>query len=70
MSFTVSRRLPRSAFWKIIVKELVCYPCVRTTVTYVSSPNTIGGGENYGRLLRLAMNQEKLKLAAGWMEVE
>jgi hypothetical protein len=34
-SFSVSRRLPKSAFAKIIVKEPMCYPCPRTSVTYV-----------------------------------
>ena len=36
MSSTANTRLLRSVFGRIIVKELMCYPCVRTPVTHVS----------------------------------
>ena len=35
-SFSANPRLPKLTFTRIIVKESMCYPCLRTPVTYVS----------------------------------
>ena len=45
MSFSASRRLPKSAFTMIIVKEFMCYLCLRTPVTHVSGLYKNGNGE-------------------------
>jgi hypothetical protein len=53
-SFTAHSGLLKLAFVVIIVKELMGYPCLRTTVTYVSSLNRFEIGEDETPSLRPA----------------
>ena len=50
--FIVSKKLCKLACEVIIVKEFMCYPCVRTPITHVSSQYTFGiGGDWVGAFI-------------------
>lgn len=47
MCFIVSKKLRKLACEEIIVKEFMCYPCVRTPITHVSSQYMFGIGGDW-----------------------